>query len=280
MTTSKYQKIKCIVDDIINKEENEASKLFDYFIVTLILANVAVIILESFEWISKGYSNYFGYFETFSAFVFTIEYILRIWTADLRFKGKNWFYSVLRFVVTPMAIIDLLAIAPFLLPMFFNSDLLFIRILRLITRILRVFKLNRYTKAMKLIGKVVRDKKDELLVTVFITFILLLVASALMFNIEHEVHGDAFPNIAAAFWWAVATLTTIGYGDVYPVTGLGKFLSAVIAMLGIGLVALPTGIISSSFMEELGKQSGNEEQEKREAEGFTYCPHCGKKLKE
>lgn len=280
MTTSKSQKIKCIVDDIINKEENEASKLFDYFIVTLILANVAVIILESFEWISKGYSNYFGYFETFSAFVFTIEYILRIWTADLRFKGKNWFYSVLRFVVTPMAIIDLLAIAPFLLPMFFNSDLLFIRILRLITRILRVFKLNRYTKAMKLIGKVVRDKKDELLVTVFITFILLLVASALMFNIEHEVHGDAFPNIAAAFWWAVATLTTIGYGDVYPVTGLGKFLSAVIAMLGIGLVALPTGIISSSFMEELGKQSGNEEQEKREAEGFTYCPHCGKKLKE
>ncbi len=280
MITSKYQKIKCIVDDIINKEENEASKLFDYFIVTLILANVAVIILESFEWISKGYSNYFGYFETFSAIVFTIEYILRIWTADLRFKGKNWFYSVLRFVVTPMAIIDLLAIAPFLLPMFFNSDLLFIRILRLITRILRVFKLNRYTKAMKLIGKVVRDKKDELLVTVFITFILLLVASALMFNIEHEVHGDAFPNIAAAFWWAVATLTTIGYGDVYPVTGLGKFLSAVIAMLGIGLVALPTGIISSSFMEELGKQSGNEEQEKRESEGFTYCPHCGKKLKE
>lgn len=280
MTTSKYQKIKLIVDDVINKEENEASKFFDYFIVTLILANVAAIILESFEWISKGYSNYFGYFETFSAVVFTIEYALRIWTADLRFKGKSWFYSVLRFVVTPMAIIDLLAIAPFLLPMFFNSDLLFIRILRLITRILRVFKLNRYTKAMKLIGKVVRDKKDELLVTVFITFILLLVASALMFNIEHEVHGDAFPNIAAAFWWAVATLTTIGYGDVYPVTGLGKLLSAVIAMLGIGLVALPTGIISSSFMEELSKQSGNEEQEKREAEGFTYCPHCGKKLKE
>jgi voltage-gated potassium channel len=207
----------------------------------------------------------------FSVTVFIIEYILRVWTSDLRERYKNTKYSRLKYVFSPMAIIDLLAVLPVVLNVFI--DLRFLRILRL-TRILRVFKLSRYSNAINLLRKVVKDKKEELLATIFITFILLFIAATLMYNIEHQEHKDAFPNILSSFWWAVATLTTIGYGDVFPVTALGKFLSALIALLGIGLVALPTGIISSGFIEEISNRRKNDE----DAEKFNYCPHCGKKL--
>ncbi len=149
-----------------------------------------------------------------------------------------------------MAIIDLMAILPFYLPFIIKIDLRSLRILRLV-RLLRILKLNRYTKSMKVLGRVIKRKKEELIVTVFITGILMLLAASIMFYIENETQPEAFPNIIASFWWAIATLTTVGYGDIYPVTFLGKFLAGIIAFLGIGLVALPTGIISSGFIEEV-----------------------------
>ena len=124
-----------------------------------------------------------------------------------------------------------------------------------------------------MIGRVLRTKKEELLVTVFVTFLLLMLASATMYYLETDAQPEEFPNIVAAFWWGIATLTTVGYGDVYPITATGKILSAIIALLGIGLVALPTGIVSSGFMEEI--QSSRQGNSTRRS---TYCPHCGKKL--
>lgn len=104
--------------------------------------------------------------------------------------------------------------------------------------------------------------------TIFVVFLLILVSSSIMYFVENEVQPDAFPNILHSFWWAIETLTTVGYGDIYPVTGLGKLISGIIAMLGIGLVALPTGIITSGFHEELTKNRKH-----------NFCPHCGEKLK-
>ena len=150
------------------------------------------------------------------------------------------------------------------------------RILR-VTRLLRIFKIQRYTKSLNLIGKVLKSKKEELFITVFVTIILIIFASTLMYYIENDVQPNAFPNILATFWWAVATLTTIGYGDVYPVTDLGRLLSGIIAVLGIGLVALPTGLISSGFIEEISKKK---RQHKQKEEDITYCPHCGKRIHE
>jgi len=166
-------------------------------------------------------------------------------------------------------------------------DTRFLRVLRLM-RLLRLFKLNRYNNSMKLIGNVLREEKEKLFITVFMVTILLILSAALIFTVEHEKQPEAFPNIYSSLWWAVATLTTVGYGDVFPVTGAGKVLAGLIALLGIGLVALPTGIMASSFVNHLNEQNeedgeDGEEEAKEEPVGgtsFAYCPHCGKKLSE
>ena len=274
---NKYDSFKKKISDILDQSSTQSklSIIFDYFIVTLILLNVFAIILESFEGLHKTYNAYFINFEIFSVTVFTIEYILRIWTAEFNYHSKNIFISKFKFLSSPIGIIDLLSVIPFYLPMLISIDLRFLRILRL-TRLLRVLKLTRYSNALKLIGKIIKDKKDELIATLFLTIILLLVAATLMFYIEHEAQPDAFPNIFASFWWAIATLTTIGYGDIYPITNIGRLLSGIIAILGIGLIALPTGIISSSFMEELSVKSKNNAED----EIPCFCPHCGKRIKD
>jgi voltage-gated potassium channel len=179
-----------------------------------------------------------------------------------------------------MALIDLFAILPFYLPMVIVIDLRFLRILRL-ARILRIFKIQRYNNSLSLISSVIDNRKEELIVTLFITFLLLLLASSIMYFVETNSQPESFPNIIASFWWAIATLTTVGYGDVYPVTVIGKILSGIIALLGIGIVALPTGIISSGFIEEMNKgkkNCNNTENRDTSEKEKKYCPYCGKKL--
>lgn len=232
------------------KGDDHHSRIFDNAILLLIILNVISVILESFSSISIKYQRQLDLFELFSITIFSIEYLLRITTSDLYYKNYNLFKASLKYVHSPMAIVDLLAILPFFIPMIIPLDLRFLRILRL-TRILRVFKINRYTSSLSLIAKVLKRKKEELLVTLFVTFLLLLLAASVMYYIESDVQPEGFPNIIASLWWAVATLTTVGYGDVYPLSIIGKLLSGIIALLGIGLVALPTGIISSGFAEEL-----------------------------
>jgi voltage-gated potassium channel len=167
-------------------------------------------------------------------------------------------------MLTPLSLIDLFAVLPFYLPMFIPFDLRFLRAIRLI-RIVRLFKLGRYTESVRQFGRVLKSKRAELLTTVFIIFILLIVASSLLYYVEHNAQPDKFASIPEAMWWGVVTLTTVGYGDIYPVTGLGKFLGAIISLLGIGLFALPTGLISAGFIEEIAK--------KRRTPG--KCPKCG-----
>ena len=209
------------------------SLIFDSFIITLIMLNVLSIILESFQGLNDRYYYYFRLFEIISVTIYTIEYLLRLWTADLKYLNKNKIIARLLYIITPLAIIDLLAILPFYLPMIIPFDLRFIRMLRLI-RIFRLFKIQRYSKSLRIISKVLNSRKEELFVTIFMVFLLLLIASTIMFYIEHDAQQEKFPNIFSTFWWAVATLTTVGYGDVYPITGWGKFLSGIIALLGIG----------------------------------------------
>ena len=170
--------------------------------------------------------------------------------------------------------VDLIAILPFYLPFIFRFDLRFIRILRVL-RLLRILKIHRYTQALNLVGNVFYEKRSELGASIFVTFILMLVSSTIMYNLENEVQPEKFPDIISTFWWSVATLTTVGYGDVYPITGWGKLISGIIALLGIGLVAIPTGIISAGFIQ---KMEENKKNVPKEIKGFTYCHHCGTKL--
>ncbi len=234
------------------------SKTFIKFIYTLIILNVIAIILESYKELRIEYGSYFRIFEIISVIIFTIEYVLRLWTSKKKLK----------FVFSTFGLIDLIAILPFYLPFLFAFDFRILRILRLF-RMLRVFKLGRYSKSLKLISNVLKDTKAELSITIFVAFILLVFSSTLMYYVENDAQPENFASIGHSFWWAIATLTTVGYGDVYPVTGLGKFLSAIIALIGIGFVALPTGIISSAFIERI----------KENKEVKCKCPHCGGDIK-
>ena len=258
------QRIFKIID-----EKNQATRLnraFDIFIVGLIILNVVAIILESFKDLNATYRYEFYCFEVFSVVVFTVEYLLRLFTADFKYPNQSKAKAIVSSVTSPLALVDLLAILPTYLPLLIPIDLRFIRMLRLL-RITRLFKINRYSRSLRLIGDVFREKRADLGITVFVTFIVLIIASMLIYHIERHEQPDAFPNIVAAFWWAVATLTTVGYGDVYPVTGWGKFISGLIALLGIGLVALPTGILSSAFIERINEQRTKSSPHK--------CAACG-----
>lgn len=245
------------------------NKYFIRFIYALIVANLISIILESYQELRKDVGPFFYYFELFSVVVFSIEYILRLWTADLNTKfSGNAFTKRIKWVFSPMAIIDLLAVLPFYLPLFIVFDLRYMRILRLF-RLLRIFKLARISKSLKTISDVLKETKSELTITVMMAAILLILSSSLMYQIENTAQPEKFANIGQALWWAVATLTTVGYGDVYPITAWGKLLGAFIAIIGIGFVALPTGIISSAFIDKI------QESKKHKAAENCICPHCG-----
>ncbi len=261
-------RIKERVFRVIEKSQGStiANRACELFLIALILLNITSVVISSFKGLPPQVTAFLYRFEIFSVVIFTIEYLLRLWTSDLLYPGSK--HPRLKYVFSIMAIIDLLAITPFYLPFLITCDLRFIRMLRLF-RLLRIFKLNRYNDAMSIIGQVVAREKEKLLTTVLFTAIIILFSSSIMYYVESEAQPDKFPNIIASIWWAVATLTTVGYGDVYPVTALGKVLSGFIAILGIGLVALPTGIISSGFVVEMSNK-----QEKKK----TVCPHCGKEI--
>jgi voltage-gated potassium channel len=239
---------------------------FQIFIMTLITANVLMVILETEDSIKNPYGYLFNPFEIFSVIVFTIEYVSRIVVCTLNPNYQNLRFARLRFVFTPMMLIDLAAILPFFLP-FIITDIRFIRIIRLF-RLFRLFKLARYSESMQTLGQVFKSKAGDLGVAFFVLFIVWIFASTLMYHAEHEAQPDSFGSIPLSMWWGIITLTTIGYGDVYPITVLGKIIGTGVAVLGIAVYAIPAGIMASAFTEELRKKR----QKSR------HCPHCGEKI--
>jgi voltage-gated potassium channel len=262
------QKIYNLIKD--DKSKSKAGLVCDWLIISFILISVIQITINTFP-MDDNWAPVSNIIEYITIGVFTIEYILRLWTAPIIYPQKTPLKARLRYLVTPLAIIDLLAILPFYIPFVIPMDLRALRAIRII-RLLRLLKLSRYTDAMSILGKVIRQKSSQLLSAVFVVGLLLFVASLLMFTIENKAQPETFSNLFDAFWWAVATLTTVGYGDIYPITAFGKVLSGIIAVLGIGMVAIPTGIISAGFIGELDKEKKSKEKE------FLYCPYCGEKL--
>lgn len=249
--------------------EDTASRITDLFLFVLIALNVAAVIVETVEDLATQYAVVFQYFEVFSVGVFTVEYVLRLWTcvADRRYARP--ITGRLRFAGSWHAIVDVLAILPFYLPMFLPIDLRVIRALRFF-RLLRFLKLSRYSESMRIFGKVLRSERSELMVALFVAGVLLVLGSSFLYLVEHEAQPDKFSSIPAAMWWGVATLTTVGYGDVAPITPLGRFLGAIVAVMGIGMFALPAGILASGFAREMGKRRSEPE----------ICPHCGEPIHE
>lgn len=245
------------------------SKAFDIFIIGLIIINVIAIIIDTFT-IPESVKSALSIIEAASVVIFTIEYLMRLWTADLLYPNYGEIKSRIKYVFSFMAIIDLLAILPFYIPFVFPIDLRVLRALRIV-RLFRLFKVSRYTSALNTISTVFKKKSSQLLSSFFVVALLMIISSILMYSVEHDIQPDKFKNAFSGLWWAVATFTTVGYGDIYPVTAAGKVLSSIIALLGIGLVAVPTGIISAGFVEVVRDKS--EEDTKKQ-----YCPYCGNKI--
>ncbi|MCB9239515.1 MAG: ion transporter [Flavobacteriales bacterium] len=240
--------------------------LFDFAIMWLIILNMIAIVLDTVDWIYADWHYELYTFELVSVAIFTVEYVLRIYVSDLTHPAKTRLGSVLKFALSTYGIIDLLGILPFYIPLFFHTDAEALRLL-LLMRFVRIFKINRYNQSSKIVMSVIRDKRGQLATTVFVAMMLVIMASVLMFFAEGEDQPEAFPNVVACFWWSICTLTTVGYGDVVPITSLGKLLSGLLAFVGLGIVALPTGIISSGFLEYNKKPKNGK-----------YCPHCGERL--
>jgi len=292
------------------------SRAVDGFLITLIVLNVLAVILESVPDIEARFGGWFTWFELLSVVIFTIEYAARIWSMveqSDQAKSKPW-RARLAYVFRPLALADLLAILPFYLAGIIDTDLRMLRALRL----LRVLKLSRYSTSISLLLDALRAEARAIAAAVFVLSLLLLVAASFAYLVEHRAQPDAFGTIPDALWWAVITMTTVGFGDVVPITPFGKVIGGIIAVIGIGMVALPAGLLAAAFSEQLhqrermfevaveeklvdGKVSKKDrialEDVRRslglrtgEAESIMYdvlrdarqsppsCPHCGKPL--
>jgi len=219
-------------------------------ILLLIVANVIAVILESVEDIGAAHAVFFREFELVSVLAFSVEYIIRAWVAVEDGRYRRPVAGRFRYMLTPMAIIDLVAVLPFFFGLFSILDTRMLRVVRLF----RVFKLTRHFGALDILFKVIRRESRSLSAALFVLMVLVVLASAGMYAAERDVQPDAFGNIPKAMWWATVTLTTVGYGDVVPVTAVGRFFSGVIVILGIGIAALPAGIIAAGFTQELQRR--------------------------
>ena len=234
--------------------EDRWTRRVDIALVLLITLNVTAVILESVREYQLLWGAYFYAFEVFSVAVFSIEYVLRVWSSvddPWQRRYRQALKGRLRFARTTMAIIDLLAILPFYLALFISIDLRFLRVLRL----LRIFKLTRYSGAMTLLFQVLRGEARNVGAAMFVLLLMLVIASSLAFIIEGGLNSsEAFSSIPAAMYWAIITMTTVGYGDIVPATALGRLLTGVIAVLSLGMVAIPTGILASGFTSALQRR--------------------------
>ena len=232
------------------REKDPLARLVDISLIILITLNVLAVVLESVPEIHQPLASWFFAFDVFSVGVFTIEYFVRIWSITEnpwhdRYRHPLW--GRLRYMCSPLALIDLLAILPFYLSFIISVDLRFLRVLRL----LRILKLTRYSAALTMLFDVFRDEARVIGASMFVLMLMLVVASSCIYLAEHKVQPEDFGTIPRSMWWAIITMTTVGYGDVVPVTAMGKILGGLMGVIGIGMVALPAGILASGFNQAL-----------------------------
>ncbi|NNC63399.1 MAG: ion transporter [Gammaproteobacteria bacterium] len=236
-----------------SRDTRGLSRVVDGGLVVLILLNVVAVLLESMEFVELAFADQFRYFEIFSVAIFSIEYLLRMWVcveADNAETGDTAIRLRLRYATSPMAIIDLLAVLPFYLGALGLLGVADMRVLRVL-RLLRLFKLTRYADSMSLLWRVLRENASNFAAALGVLLIVMILAASGMYLLERQAQPDAFGSIPSAMWWAFATLTTVGYGDVTPITPIGKVFGAAITVVSIGIVALPAGLLASSFSARL-----------------------------
>lgn len=233
----------------IGDKSNRISRFFDIFITITIVSNIAVTFMETFSDLAF-LSGIFSVIEYITVFIFCIEYVLRIWTAGFLYPEASKGRARIKFLLSFDGIVDLLTI----IPAFFLSGFVIFRMLR-VARIFHLFRLNAKYDSFNVITTVLYEKRNQIISSVFIVMILMLASSLCMYSVEHNAQPDVFRNAFSGIWWSMSTLLTVGYGDIYPVTTLGRVMAICIAYLGVGVVAIPTGIISAGFVEQYQRKS-------------------------
>ena len=235
----------------IGHQEDFLSRAFDYFLVTVIILNILAMLLETFEEL-EAYQPLFSAIEVGTVLIFCIEYLLRIWTSEYLYPGESKGKAILKFLRSYDGVIDLLTILPF----FYFSGFIAFRLLRVV-RIFHLFRINPQYDSFNVIKAVLYEKRNQLASSVFIILILMIASSLVMYSAEHEVQPENFKNALSGIWWSMSTHQTVGYGDIYPVTVIGQAMAIIIAFLGVGAVAIPTGIISAGFVEQYSKMQSD-----------------------
>jgi voltage-gated potassium channel len=269
------KRLVSLFDD--DAQQNRTTQYFNGALALLIVVNVGAVILESVEPIRAGHPTVFLAIEHIATAIFAVEYGLRVWTAVDLHSGqfREPFWGRLRYIRSFFAIIDLVSIMPAVLGLLGAGDL---RVLRLL-RFLRMLKLTRHSRIFALIWAVLRQEARAIGALVFILCLTVTISGALMYMIEGDEQPGIFSSIPAAMWWAIETLTTVGYGDMVPETALGRVLGGVVAIVGIGTLALFSGLITVGFLDQLRMRREQAAlASARQAEtpkGHATCPHCG-----
>ena len=231
-----------VIDEPVNQ-------FYDVISTGALIVNLVVSVMATFDNLTAAYGNTFVLVEQVTVFFFGIDYVLRVLTAPELYPGEKKERAMAKYCLSVSGIIDLLSFLPYYLPVFFPSGLAAFRMFRVI-RVLRLFRINAYYDSLNVITEVLKSKRQQLLSSVFIISTLMLASSLCMYSLEHEAQPDVFKNAFSGIWWAASTLLTVGYGDIYPITPLGKLFGICITFLGVGMVAIPTGIISAGFVEQ------------------------------
>lgn len=249
--TTKWEKCRKRLFHIIEvgSDFDEHSRWYDYENAAAIILNLTVTILYTFEEVRVPYGHILNVVEQITILFFIQDYIFRLWTAKYLYEAFPESKAILKYVTSLSGLIDLFSFLPEFLPIFFPGGTVAFRMVRII-RIFRLFRINYYFDSLSVIMAVLKNRKPQLTSSVFIIMMLILAASLCMYSIEHEAQPEVFKNAFSGIWWAVSSLLTVGYGDIYPITTLGKIFGIFITFLGVGVVAIPTGIISAGFVEQ------------------------------
>lgn len=242
------------------------SKIFDVTLMALIIFGSIVAVLATVEDIAARYEYLIWALEALLVLIFTQEYALRVWSCTAEQRYAHPFWGRIRWITSPMGLVDLMAFLPWYVFLLLPGT--GIAQLALLFRLFRLFKLFRYSESLQTLAMAIRRKREELTVVLVAVLVLIVLVSSLMYMVERRAQPELFSSVPAAMWWGVVTLTTVGYGDIYPVTVVGRLLAGVMALLGIGFIALPAGILASGFAEEIRKRHGDTQ----------ICPHCGKDI--
>lgn len=226
-----------------------SSRIYDFFNALAIVINLAASIMYTFSEIREQYGTLLLVVEKVTVAFFCVDYILRVWTAGFIYPEVSEFKARRKYILSFTGLVDLLSFLPYYLPVVFPAGTVAFRMIRIV-RILRLFRINAYHDSLNVITEVLKSKRQQLISSVFIILILMIASSLCMYSLEHEAQPDVFENAFSGIWWATSTLLTVGYGDIYPITTLGKMFGIFISFLGVGMVAIPTGIISAGFVNQ------------------------------